>query len=136
MSATIREDAICFTIGVLRYAKDWQEGQHALADHDRFGPWLQAFGDEIIEAQSIIARPRLASAPTCRTERHDMAKRRLQVPNADRLAYLAAVVAIEIPLGRGGPQRHTSLVTLSTRFALRSMKHDGHGAPPMQRAFG
>jgi|tagenome__1003787_1003787.scaffolds.fasta_scaffold19311722_2 hypothetical protein len=42
-------------MGVLRNATDWQEGEHALFDHDRFGDWLRAFGDDdIAEAQSII----------------------------------------------------------------------------------
>ena len=47
----IREKAIRYTMGVLRHARDWQEGEHALANHDVFGPWL---GDDIAEAQSII----------------------------------------------------------------------------------
>ena len=49
-----REAAIRFTMGVLCRASDWQEGQHALADHGRFGPWLEATGDALAEAQSII----------------------------------------------------------------------------------
>ena len=47
-----REAAIRFVMGILRHARDWQEGQDALSNHDRFGPWL---GDDgIAEAQSII----------------------------------------------------------------------------------
>lgn len=54
----IREHAIRFTMAVLREASDWQEGQTALGDHERYGPWLlEIGGDEmgaITEAQSII----------------------------------------------------------------------------------
>jgi hypothetical protein len=49
-----REAAIRFAMGVLRQAQDWQEGQHALADHPRFGPWLSGTGDALAEAQAII----------------------------------------------------------------------------------
>jgi hypothetical protein len=61
----MREQAIRFVMGVLRHASDWQEGQHALADHPRFGPWLEASGyDALAEAQSIIreAEERLGDA--------------------------------------------------------------------------
>jgi hypothetical protein len=51
---SIREKAIHFTMGVLRHATDWQEGQEALANHDEFGPWLEASGAANQEAQSII----------------------------------------------------------------------------------
>lgn len=55
MSLDIREDAVRYTVGVLRRASDWQDGQHALADHVRFGPWLDAEGDDAVSlAQSII----------------------------------------------------------------------------------
>jgi hypothetical protein len=54
MSTDIREDAIRFTMGVLRHAKDWQDGQTALGDHDRFRPWLDEGSDPIAEAQSIV----------------------------------------------------------------------------------
>lgn len=52
----MRERAIRYTMGVLRTARDWQEGQHALADHSQFGPWLNrlAGDDSISVAQSII----------------------------------------------------------------------------------
>lgn len=52
----IRERAVRFTMGILRRAKDWQEGEDALANHDEFGPWLAAGSDDpfISEAQSII----------------------------------------------------------------------------------
>lgn len=60
----IRVAAIRFVMGVLRNASDWQEGQHALANHPRFGPWLEASGDALAEAQSIIreAETRLGDA--------------------------------------------------------------------------
>jgi hypothetical protein len=59
-----REAAIRFVMGVLRVATDWQDGQHALADHERFGPWLEASGDPLAEAQAIIreAETRLGDA--------------------------------------------------------------------------
>ena len=50
-----REAAIRFTMSVLRHATDWQDGQHALADHPRFGPWLEASGDPVVEAAAIIS---------------------------------------------------------------------------------
>ena len=53
----IREDAIRYTMTVLRSATDWQEGQHALANHPKFGPWLNVEDDSLgglEEAQSII----------------------------------------------------------------------------------
>jgi hypothetical protein len=52
--ADMREAAIRFAMGVLRRASDWQDGQHALGDHDRFGPWLEKSGDPLAEAQSIV----------------------------------------------------------------------------------
>lgn len=53
--AAIREDAIRFTMSVLRNASDWQEGQHALFEHDRFGDWLRSLGDDdVVEANSIV----------------------------------------------------------------------------------
>ena len=68
-ATTTREQAIRFTMGVLRNATDWQEGQHALADSDRFGPWVeeQARGDAleaVSVCQSIIreAEERLGDA--------------------------------------------------------------------------
>lgn len=54
MAADIEERAIRFTMDVLRRARDWQEGQHALANHAEFGPWLDRDGEAITEAQSII----------------------------------------------------------------------------------
>jgi hypothetical protein len=65
----IRENAIRFTMGVLRQASDWQEGQTALADHPLYGVWLEEqFADDelamIAEAQSIVraAEDRLGDA--------------------------------------------------------------------------
>jgi len=52
--SNIREDAVNFTMGVLRRATDWQEGQDALSNHDRFGSWLDEGGDPIAACQSII----------------------------------------------------------------------------------
>jgi hypothetical protein len=47
----VRERAIDYAAGVLRAADDWQEAQHALADHDEFGPWIVAEcgGDEMAQ---------------------------------------------------------------------------------------
>lgn len=54
-SLGIREDAIRYTVRVLRRASDWQEGQTALYDHDEFGPWLREQDpDGPAPAQSII----------------------------------------------------------------------------------
>jgi hypothetical protein len=51
----IRERAIRFAMDVLRAATDWEEGQHALADNDEFGPWLERdYGDSLDEVQAII----------------------------------------------------------------------------------
>lgn len=51
----IREQAVRYTAGVLRYASDWQEGQHALAQEDRFAPlWCGDDLADLAEAQSII----------------------------------------------------------------------------------
>lgn len=50
----IREQAIRFTMSVLHRATDWQEGQDALANHDRFGPWLAKSADPIGDSQDII----------------------------------------------------------------------------------
>lgn len=51
---SIRETAIRLVMGVLSKAQDWREGQHALADHARFGPRLDGTGDPLAEAQAII----------------------------------------------------------------------------------
>lgn len=50
------EAAVRFTMSVLRRASDWQEGQHALADHPVFGPWVIQFagGDEVRFCDPII----------------------------------------------------------------------------------
>lgn len=60
----IREDAITFAARVLTDAKDWQEAEHALADHAVFGPHLEIGGNPVGEAQSIIreAEQRLSEA--------------------------------------------------------------------------
>lgn len=52
----IREAATRYAATILKTASDWQEAQHALADHDRFGPWLrESYPDaEDQECQSII----------------------------------------------------------------------------------
>jgi hypothetical protein len=39
---TTYERATLFAMGVIRHARDWQEAQHALFDHDTFGPWLRS----------------------------------------------------------------------------------------------
>jgi hypothetical protein len=51
-----REMAVRFAVSVLRRAEDWQDAQHALADHDIFGPWLErTYGEDVLSAvQSII----------------------------------------------------------------------------------
>ncbi len=59
MSASMRERAVRYTARVLIEAKDWQDGQHALAEHPEFGAWLDAEsgGDELarlVMAQSIV----------------------------------------------------------------------------------
>lgn len=55
MADEIREQVVFFTMSILRNASDWQEGQHALANHCRFGTWLNESGHDIVsEAQSII----------------------------------------------------------------------------------
>ena len=54
MAEDTRERAVRFAMGVLRTAKDWQEAQHALADHAEFGPWIAAQGNEIADCQAII----------------------------------------------------------------------------------
>ncbi len=57
INVAIREYAVNFTVYILRHAKDWQEAQHALADHPTIGPWLRgcfASDSIIIEVQSII----------------------------------------------------------------------------------
>jgi hypothetical protein len=51
----LREQAVRFTMGVLRHATDWQDGQFALAKEDRFSPLF--FGDDLGDlttVQSII----------------------------------------------------------------------------------
>lgn len=57
---TNTESAVRYTMGVLRYASDGQEGEWALRNHDRFGPWLldQTGGDEdaaLMKAQRIVS---------------------------------------------------------------------------------
>jgi hypothetical protein len=45
----IERRAVDYVASVLSTAGDWQEAQHALADHDEFGPWIvaQCDGDEM-----------------------------------------------------------------------------------------
>ena len=64
-----REFAVQYVMTVLRSAKDWQEGQHALADHPTIGPWIRGTApdeemDQLAKAQSIIreAEERLGDA--------------------------------------------------------------------------
>ncbi len=57
----IETRAVDYVRDVLRTAGDWQEAQHALADHDEFGPWIVAAcgGDEmaqIVMCQTLISR--------------------------------------------------------------------------------
>lgn len=66
MGCDIREDAIQFMAGVLLTASDWQDGQHALANHKRFGPWLEDGNDPVADAQGIISRQRAGLAIGCR----------------------------------------------------------------------
>jgi hypothetical protein len=58
MSKTISmyEQGVRYAMTVLVKAKDWQEAQHALIEHDRIGPWLLGVhGDDAVEEiQSII----------------------------------------------------------------------------------
>ncbi len=54
MPIPIRERAVTYAASVLRRAKDWQEAQHALADHATYGPSLTGQGDPLAEAQAII----------------------------------------------------------------------------------
>lgn len=66
MAQDMREGAIRFVMGVLRHARDWQDGEDALANHPIYGPWLEVGSDDpfIAEAQSIIreAEERLGDA--------------------------------------------------------------------------
>ena len=64
MAQDMREGAIRFCMGVLRRARDWQDGQDALSNHKAYGPWLEAGGDPVADAQSIIreAEERLGDA--------------------------------------------------------------------------
>ncbi len=47
----IEARAVDYVAQVLRDAADWQEGQHALADHAEFGPWIEreCGGDEMAQ---------------------------------------------------------------------------------------
>jgi hypothetical protein len=51
-----RRFAVQYVKTVLRDARDWQDGQAALADHPTIGPWLRgAFkGEALAVVQSII----------------------------------------------------------------------------------
>jgi hypothetical protein len=67
--AQYHDRMVRFTMGVLRNASDWQEGQDALANHQAFGPYLRdLYGDDdgaiITEMQNIIreAEERLGEA--------------------------------------------------------------------------
>jgi hypothetical protein len=55
----LHDDAVRAVAHVLRKAKDWQDGQDYLSNHEIYGPWLRyLFDDEdegiITEMQSII----------------------------------------------------------------------------------
>jgi hypothetical protein len=59
MPLAIEEAMIRYTMGVLRSATDWQEGQDALSNHPTYGPHLRdLYGDDdgaiITEMQNII----------------------------------------------------------------------------------
>ena len=53
-----RRVAVVYVKTVLLNAKDWQEGQHAMADHPTIGPWLRGAyhddDDRIPVIESII----------------------------------------------------------------------------------
>lgn len=70
MTAVGREAAVLFAMDALRGASDWQEAQHALADHDVHHAWIlgEAGGDGLAAvtiAQAIIgeAEDRLDESP-------------------------------------------------------------------------
>jgi len=57
----VEEGAVEYAARVLDGAEDWQEAQHALADHDEFGPWIVARcgGDgmaQVTMCQALIGR--------------------------------------------------------------------------------
>jgi len=57
----IETRAVGYVAEVLRTAEDWQEAQHALANHDEFGPWIvsECGGDEMAQVmmcQTLIGR--------------------------------------------------------------------------------
>ena len=54
MTHNIREDAIRSLVHFLRRARDWQDGQDYLSNHDVFGPWIAESDDEIALCQSLI----------------------------------------------------------------------------------
>ena len=51
-----REFAVAYAASILRHADDWQEAQHAIADHPTIGPWVRGvYGrDSHAEIQGII----------------------------------------------------------------------------------
>ena len=53
---SIHQNAVKFAVAILRKAQDWQEAQHALANHPVYGPWIEreAPDDEIVLCQAII----------------------------------------------------------------------------------
>lgn len=58
---SIEDRAVDYVVGVLRTATDWQEAQHALANHVEFGLWIvtECGGDEmaqIVMCQKIIGK--------------------------------------------------------------------------------
>lgn len=58
-TAKYHDMMVRYTVGVLRHATDWQEGQDALANHPSYGPYLRGlYGDDdgaiITEMQNII----------------------------------------------------------------------------------
>lgn len=54
--ADLKEAAIHFAMRQILRASDWQDVQHALADHPRFGPWLDEGGNANVDAQAIICQ--------------------------------------------------------------------------------
>ncbi len=55
---TTQDRALAFAKSLIMKTKDWQEVQHALADHDEFRTWLEeTYGDDVLGGvQSIIRK--------------------------------------------------------------------------------
>jgi hypothetical protein len=50
----MEERAVRYAMHILRAATDWQEAQHALANHPVLGPWLEEGGDPVMDCQRVI----------------------------------------------------------------------------------